>query len=45
MSLLGLMTEAWMGKRLGEEKRIPKFVTDAFFERMHVTAFDKFPAM
>jgi hypothetical protein len=31
MSLLGLMTETWMGQRFGEQKRIAKFVTDSFF--------------
>ena len=36
MSLLGLVAETRMSQRFGEQKRIAKFVTDSFFQRMHV---------
>src|SRR6266705_224829 len=44
MTLLGLMAEARMGQRLGQQKWIAEFVTDSFFQRMHVSASDKFRA-
>ena len=30
MALLGFVTEAWMGQRFSQQKRIAKFVTDSF---------------
>jgi ribosomal protein L39E len=32
---LGLVPKARMGKRFRQQKRVPKFVTDAFLERTH----------
>src|SRR5258708_21674450 len=44
VSLLRFVAEARMGQRFGQQKRIAKFVTDSFFQRMHVNASDKFRA-
>ena len=44
MPLLRFVTEAWMSQRFGQKQRIAKFVTNSFFERMHVSASDKFRA-
>src|SRR5712692_10030462 len=41
MMLLCLVTETGMSQRLSQQKWIPEFVADSFFEWMHVTAFDK----
>jgi len=38
-----LVAEAGMRQCLRKQERIAKFVTDAFLERTHATAFDKFP--
>ncbi len=39
--LLRLVSETGMGQRFSQQQWIPEFVADAFFEWMHVTAFDK----
>src|SRR2546423_2418934 len=44
MSLLRFVAEARMGQRFGQQKRITKFVTGSFFQRMHVNVSDKFRA-
>lgn len=31
-----LVAQTRMGERFGEEKRVPEFVTDAIFERIHL---------
>src|SRR5437762_11557303 len=38
-----LVAKAGMRQGLRQQERIAKFVTDAFLERTHATAFDKFP--
>src|SRR6266702_1544275 len=44
MALLSFVTEARVGQSFGEQEWIAEFVTDSFFQRMHVSASDKFRA-
>jgi hypothetical protein len=41
VTLLRLVAETGVCKRFSQKEWIPEFVADAFFEWMHVTAFDK----